>query len=101
MFKKTLVVASAAMLLSFSGCTYKTSGAVSPIDISKTNMQNVEKMKVGESCMRNFLFIPLGFDATAKKAAKESGIAHIKYQESSSTLFWPIYSSRCLKVYGE
>lgn len=99
MYKKIIIGLSVIGFL-FTGCTYKTSALVSPVDISKTNMQKVEYLKKGEACQRYFLFIPLSFDATAKKAAKKAGITHIEYQELSHTSFWPIYGSQCIIVYG-
>ena len=99
--KKSLVLAGFALSLTITGCTWKSSALSSPVDISKTNMAEVSTLKTGEACQRYFLFIPIGFDATAKTAAKEAGISHIKYQETTNTSLWPIYQSRCIKVYGE
>ena len=98
--KKLLLSASVIGLL-LTGCTWKTSALASPVDISKTDMAKLNSMKSGEACQRYFLFFPIGFDATAKTAAKNAGISHIKYQETSKTSFWPFYSSYCIKVYGE
>lgn len=84
-----------------TGCTWKSSAVASPVDISKTDMAKVQTLKTGEACQRYFLIFPIGFDATAKTAAKNGGISHIKYQETSHTSFWPFYESYCIKVYGE
>jgi hypothetical protein len=99
--KKGLLLGSLVAAALFSGCTWKSSAVASPVDISKTDMSKVSTLKTGEACQRYFLFIPIGFDATAKTAAKEAGISKIKYQETSTTYFWPIYQSYCIKVYGE
>jgi demethoxyubiquinone hydroxylase (CLK1/Coq7/Cat5 family) len=85
----------------FTGCTWKSSAMASPVDISKTDMTKVQQLKTGESCQKYLLFIPIGFDATAKTAAEKAGISHIEYQETTHTTFWPFYESRCIKVYGE
>ena len=98
--KKLLFIAS-IIALTLTGCTYKTSAIASPVDISKTDMSKVDTLKTGEACQKYILFIPLGFDATAKTAAKNAGITHIKYQETSVTSVWPLYGSYCIKVYGE
>ena len=98
--KKIIFTASIIGLI-LTGCTWKTSAVASPVDISKTNMAKVQSLKTGEACQRYFLFLPIGFDATAKTAAKNGGITHIKYQETSKTYFWPFYISYCIKVYGE
>jgi len=99
--RKKLVIASILGALALTGCTWKTSAVASPVDISKTDMAKVNTLKTGEACQRYLLFFPIGFDATAKTAAKNGGISHIKYQETSHTVFWPFYDSRCIKVYGE
>ena len=99
--KKSVILAGTVLSLLITGCTWKSSAVASPVDISKTNMAEVNTLKTGEACQRYFLYLPIGFDATAKTAAKNGGISHIKYQETTSTSFWPIYQSRCIKVYGE
>ena len=99
--KKFAIGLGISALFLITGCTFKSSALVSTVDISKTNMKEVSSLKEGEACQRYFLFIPIGFDATAKTAAEKSNISKIKYQETSHTMFWPIYWSHCIKVYGE
>lgn len=99
--KKITIGAIAASLLLMSGCTWKNSAVSSPVNIANTDMNQVKTMKSGESCQRQLLIFPIGFDATAKTAAEKAKISKIKYQETSGTVFWPVYSSRCIKVYGE
>ena len=99
--KKAITALSITAAILMTGCTYKSSALASPVDISKTNMSALNSLKEGEACQRHFLFIPIGFDATAKTAAENAKISKIKYQETSRTFFWPIYWSDCIKVYGE
>ena len=98
---KKLLATAILTTFALTGCTWKTSANASPVDLSKTNMSQVSSMKTGEACQKYFLIFPIGFDATAKTAAENGGISHIKYQETSKTIFWPFYQSRCIKVYGE
>jgi len=86
------------MLLT-TGCTIKVSPS-SVVDISKTDMTQVENLKSGEACAKSLLGFPLSLNATAKEAAKEAGISKIVYQENSSTDLL-IYRSYCTKVYGK
>ena len=99
--KKKLLLSGLLTAFVLTGCTWKTSALASPVDISKTDMAKVQTLKTGEACQKYFLIFPIGFDATAKTAAKNGGISHIEYQETSHTSFWPFYESDCLKVYGE
>jgi len=99
--KTKLLLASTITLLALTGCTWKSSAVASPVDISKTDMAKVQTLKTGEACQRYLLIFPIGFDATAKTAAKNGGISHIEYQETSHTAFWPFYGSECIKVYGK
>ena len=97
------LVASTILLasLTLTGCTYKTSVGVSPVDLSKSDMSKLSSSKVGEACQTRILLIPVSRDMSARKAAENGGISHIRYQETTSTSFWPFYDSKCLKVYGE
>ena len=98
---KKLILSGLISAFVLTGCTWKTSALASPVDISKTDMSKVQTLKTGEACQRYLLVFPIGFDATAKTAAKNGGISHIEYQETSHTSFWPFYQSYCIKVYGE
>ena len=98
-FLKFSAIGAIAMLL-ITGCTYKGSALSSVVDVSKTDMSNVENLKMGEACQSWFLFFPTGFDATAREAAKNGGISKIEYQEYSHTNYL-IGGSDCIKVYGK
>jgi hypothetical protein len=100
MLKKTLTL-SAMVATAFlaTGCTYKYSAGTSTVDITKTDMSKVEKMKSGEACVSRFLVFPTGLDATAKTAAQNAGISKIEYQEVNHTDAL-LFGSSCVKVYG-
>jgi len=86
----------------FAGCaTRSTSLPESKTFINKTDFSKIDSLKTGEACEKYFLFFKFGNKLTSKQAAKNGGISHIKYQETSHTVFWPFYSSICIKVYGE
>ena len=99
--KKFLFSLSIAGLI-LTGCTTKyTSLPESRTFINKTDFSKINSLRTGETCERRFLFFKFGNNLSAKQAAYNGGITTIKYQETSHTSFWPIYSSVCLKVYGE
>jgi len=87
----------------FLGCsTRSTSLPESRVFINNSNFSQIESLKTGEACERYFLFVfKFGNKLTSKQAAYNGGITNIKYQETSHTAFWPLYSSYCIKVYGE
>lgn len=89
----------AAMLLT-TGCTHKSSIGASTNEISNINMSKLDTLKTGEACSTWVLFIPIAFDSTAKKAAKNGGISQIFYQEYSDVNYI-IARSRCITVYGK
>ena len=98
--KKLLLLPLAAFI--FTGCTTKISSLPeSRVFINNTNFSKIDSLRTGEICKRQFLFFTFGNKLTSKAAAKNGGISKVEYQETSSTVFFPFYSSKCLKVYGE
>jgi uncharacterized protein YcfL len=98
--KKLIFLLLTALLI--TGCTTKYSSLPeSRVFINNTNFSKIDSLRTGEVCKRQFLFFKFGNKLTSKAAAKNGRISKIEYQETTSTLFFPFYSSRCLKVYGE
>ena len=90
------------IILTFSGCVSRyTSLPESRTFINNVDFSKLNSLKTGEACERYFLFFRFGNTITAKKAAYNSGISKIEYQETLHTSFWPFYHSECIKVYGE
>ena len=89
-------------IIFFSGCSVKKySLPESKVYINNTDFSKIDSLKTGEVCKRRILLLfPFGKDLTSQNAAKNGGIKNIKYQETSKTMFFPFYSSVCLKVYG-
>ena len=100
--KKFLLLTSLAGLV-LTGCaTKETSLPESKVFINNTDFSKLNSLKTGEACERYFFYIlRIGNKLTAKQAALNNNISKIEYQETSKTIFWPFYYSKCIKVYGE
>ncbi len=71
-----------------------------PIDISKLNFVELQKMKSGESCMYNLLFFRVYGDSSVIEAAKNGGINNVQIIGEKGYWIFPL-TKKCTIVYGD